>query len=302
MTYTRIEVRPIAGALGAEIGCVDLSQPLDNETFAEIHRAFLENLVIFFRDQHLTPAQQMVFAKRFGELDVHPFAKGMDDHPEVLAIVKEADDTAGNFGGTWHSDVTFYEKPALGSILYAREAPAYGGDTLFANMYLAYDSLSDGLKRLLGELTAVHNASKAYGLGESRTVKRHGAGSRSMEVRAGADAEDETEHPVIRTHPETGRRGLFVNHVFTQRFKGWTKEESAPLLNFLYRHAVRPEFTCRFRWETNAIAFWDNRCVQHHAINDYHGQRREVHRVTVCGDRPFYVADGDGSAAAAAAE
>lgn len=302
MTYAKIDVRPIAGALGADIFGVDLSKPLDNETFAEIHRAYLENLVVFFHDQHITPQQQMAFGRRFGQLDVHPFAKGMDGCPEVLRIVKEADDTAGNFGGTWHSDVTFYEKPALGSVLYAREVPAFGGDTLFANMYLAYESLSDGLKRMLDGLTAVHNASKAYGLKDSRTVRRHGAGSRSMDVRAGADAEIDTEHPVVRTHPETGRRALFVNHVFTQRFKGWTNEESAPLLEFLYRHAVRPEFTCRFRWRKDAIAFWDNRCTQHHAVNDYHGQRREVHRVTVCGDRPFFVADGDGTASAAAAE
>jgi len=297
MTYSRIGVQRVAGALGAEISGVDLSKPLDNETFAEVHRAFLENLVIFFHDQHLTPGQQMAFGRRFGELDVHPFAKGMDGCPEVLPIIKEADDHAGNFGGTWHSDVTFYEKPALGSILYGREIPAYGGDTLFANMYMAYETLSEGMQRLLDGLVAVHNASKAYGLKDSRTVSRHGAGSRSMQVRAGEDAEKETEHPVIRTHPETGRRALFVNHVFTQRFKGWTREESEPLLEYLYRHAVRPEFTCRFRWRKDSIAFWDNRCTQHHALNDYHGQRREVHRVTVCGDRPFFVADRNAAAA-----
>jgi len=299
MRYARIQVQPIAGALGAEITGVDLSRSLDNETFTEVHQAFQDHLVIFFRDQVLTPVQQMAFAKRFGALDIHPFAEGMAGHPEVLPVIKEADDTAGNFGGTWHSDVTFYDKPALGSVLYALETPTHGGDTLFANMYLAYETLSDGMKRMLDGLTAVHNASKAYGLTDSRTVKRHGAGSRSMQVRAGVDAEVETEHPVVRTHPETGRRGLFVNHVFTQRFKGWTKEESAPLLDYLYSHAVRPEFTCRFRWRKNSIAFWDNRCVQHHAVNDYHGQRREMHRVTICGDRPFFVADSGGTVAAA---
>ncbi len=286
MQFKKIDVRPIAGALGAEVQGVDLSSPLDDETFAEVKRAFHENLVIFFRDQQITPQQHVAFAGRFGELDIHPFAKGLDDLPEVLPVIKEAEDHAGNFGGTWHSDVTFYEKPALGSVLYALETPAYGGDTMFANMYMAYDTLSDGLKELLEGLTALHNASRSYGV-DSRTTRRKAKGSKSMEIKFGLDAEAMVEHPVVRTHPETGRKGLFVNHVFTQRFKGWTQEESQPLLDYLYAHAVRPEFTCRFRWRNGSIAFWDNRCVQHYALNDYHGQRREMHRVTICGDRPF---------------
>jgi len=287
MSFKKIEVHPIAGALGAEVRGVDLSSPLDDETFAEVTRAFHENLVIFFRDQRITPQQQVDFARRYGELDVHPYAKGLDDLPEVLPVIKEAKDHAtNNFGGTWHADVTFYEKPALGSILYALETPAYGGDTLFANMYMAYDALSDGMKELLEGLTALHSASRAYGA-ESRTSRRKEQGSHSMEVRTGDDAEETVEHPVICTHPDTGRKGLFVNRVFTQRFKGWTKEESQPLLDFLYAHAVRPEFTCRFKWRDGSIAFWDNRVVQHYALNDYHGQRREMNRVTICGDRPF---------------
>lgn len=287
MSFEKIEVRPIAGALGAELHGVDLSSPLDDETFAEVTRAFHENLVVFFRDQRITPQQHVDFARRFGKLDIHPYAKGLDDLPEVLPVIKEADDHArNNFGGTWHADVTFYEKPALGSILYALETPAYGGDTLFANMYLAYEALSDGMKDLLEGLTALHSASRAYGA-ESRTSRRKEQGSQSMEIKTGDEAEATVEHPVVCTHPDTGRKGLFVNHVFTQRFKGWTKEESQPLLDFLYAHAVRPEFTCRFKWRDGSIAFWDNRCVQHYALNDYHGQRREMHRVTICGDRPF---------------
>ncbi|MCG8544385.1 MAG: TauD/TfdA family dioxygenase [Alphaproteobacteria bacterium] len=297
MSFRKIEVKPIAGALGAEIEGVDLGQPLDDETFGEIRQAFLDHQVIFLRDQNLTPESHMVFARRFGELDIHPFAAGLSEHPEVMPVVKEASDRAGNFGGTWHSDVTFYEKPALGSILYALEAPPYGGDTMFASMYLAYETLSDGMKALLDGLTALHNASRAYGL-SGRTYHRYGAGSKSMKVRIGEDADETVEHPVIRTHPETGRKALFVNHVFTRCFKGWTEEESEPLLQYLYAHAVRPEFTCRFRWRSKSVAFWDNRCVMHHALNDYHGFRREMHRVTVCGDRPFLARDGEVVAAA----
>ena len=286
MEYSRIEVKRISGALGAEIHGVDLAQPLDNHTFSEVHQALLDNLVIFFRDQKITPEQHKAFGRRFGELDVHPYAKGLPEHPEILPVTKEAEDRGGNFGGTWHSDVTFYEKPALGSILYALDTPPFGGDTLFANQYLAYETLSDGLKRTLDGLTALHNASRSYGAG-GRTAQRYAQGSKSMDVAIRDDSERTVEHPVVRTHPETGRKGLFVNHVFTQQFKGWTREESEPLLKFLEEHAVRPEFTCRFRWQKGSIAFWDNRCTQHFALNDYHGHRREMHRVTVCGDRPF---------------
>jgi len=294
MGYERISVRPLSGALGAEIAGVNLAESLDDSTFADVRRALLDHLVIFFRDQRLTPEQHKAFSLRFGELDVHPFAKGLDAHPEVLPVVKEADDRGINFGGTWHSDVTFYEKPALGSVLYCLDAPAWGGDTLFANMYLAYESLSDGMKDMLQGMNALHNAARSYGTKNSRQTARNEAGSRSMQVRTGDDAERTVSHPVVRTHPESGRKGLFVNQVFTQRFDGWTEEESRPLLQWLFAHAVRPEFTCRFRWEKGSIAFWDNRCTQHFALNDYFGQRREMHRVTICGDRPFLDRGADG--------
>jgi taurine dioxygenase len=206
-----------------------------------------------------------------------------------MPVVKEAGDHAGNFGGTWHSDVTFNERPPLGSILYALEVPDHGGDTLFTNMCLAYETLSDGLKAMLEGLTATHSASRAYGLKDSR-IKQYGALSKSMKVRVGDDADATVEHPVIRTIPETGKRALFVNDTFTLNFTGWTQAESQPLLDYLYAHAQRPEHTCRFRWRKGSIAFWDNRCSQHFALNDYHGQRREMHRVTIIGESPYFAA------------
>ncbi len=288
MTTAEIEVEPLTSALGAEIRGIDLSEALSNTELNAIHQAFLENQVIFFRDQNITPEQHLGFARKFGELDIHPFAAGLDDYPEIMPVVKEAEDTVSiNFGGTWHSDVTFYEKPALGSVLYALDVPQSGGDTLFSNMYLAYETLSDGLRETLDGMQAVHNASRSFGLNSRTTLRSREGGDVSMRVRADEEAEKEVVHPVIRTHPETGRKLLFVNYNFTQRFVGWTKEESEPLLTYLWDHAARPEFTCRFRWRKGSIAFWDNRCTQHLALNDYHGARREMHRVTICGDKPY---------------
>ncbi|HUA51851.1 MAG TPA: TauD/TfdA family dioxygenase [Candidatus Sulfotelmatobacter sp.] len=277
----KITVKPIAGALGAEIDGVDLARPLDNASFAAVHQALLDHLVIFFHDQHLTQEQHLAFGQRFGTLNVHDFVEGMREHREIIEVRKEPAETQ-NFGNGWHTDVSYLEKPALGSILYAREVPDHGGDTMFANMYLAYESLSDGMRRLLDGLKAVHSGARFYGPNSSFYRE-----NRSMKMLYSPDAELETEHPVVRTHPETGRKGLYVNSGFTTRFAGMTVEESAPLLKFLFDHAARPEFTCRFHWRPNAIAFWDNRSVQHYAINDYHGQRRVMQRVTVDGDRPF---------------
>ncbi|MCG8544384.1 MAG: TauD/TfdA family dioxygenase [Alphaproteobacteria bacterium] len=297
MGFRKIDVKAIAGALGAEIEGIDLGQPLDDETFDEVRQAFLDHQVIFLRDQNFTPESQIAFARRFGELDIHRFAEGLPDHPEVLPVVKEASERASNFGGMWHSDVTFYEEPVLGSILYAIETPPYGGDTMFANMYLAYETLSDGMKTLLEGLTALHSASRSYGR-KGWTYRRYAAGSKSIKLRTDVDAENMVAHPVVRTHPETGRKTLFVNRANTHRIEGWTQEESEPLLQFLYAHSERPEFTCRFRWRDKSAAFWDNRCVMHCALNDYHGFRREMHRVTICGDRPYLVRDGETVAAA----
>jgi taurine dioxygenase len=282
MTYRTIQVHPISGALGAEISGVDLSRDLDASVIGEIRRALVENCVIFFRDQHLTPEQHLAFGRRFGELQIHDFVEGMADNEQILEVRKEENETR-NFGGGWHSDVSYLEKPALGSVLYAREVPAYGGDTMFANQYLAYETLSDGLKDMLGEMRAMHSARKSYGLYAPRAADKSRS---SMGIRFTAEAHAEVDHPVVRTHVESGRKCLYVHGGFTTRFQDMTEEESAPLLDYLYEHAVRPEFTCRFRWEKGSIAFWDNRCVQHNAINDYHGQCRVMHRVTIEGERP----------------
>jgi len=286
MATSQIEVAPISGALGAEIHGVNLASELDDGTIADIRTALLENLVIFFRDQDLTPEKQLAFARRFGEPELHDFVEGMPDHPEVIAIIKDADDAGYNFGGRWHTDVSYQERPALGSILYAVDAPPRGGDTLFANQYLAYETLSEGMRKLLDPLKAVHSAAGSYGP-DGRAAKLGGNGyTRSMHVNPSDKAQEEMLHPVVRTHPESGRKGLYVNEVYTERFEGMTVEESRPWLEYLFRRATFEPFTCRFRWETGSVAFWDNRCVQHYALNDYSGFRREMHRVTLGGDRP----------------
>jgi taurine dioxygenase len=282
MAYNTIAVDRIAGALGAEVSGVDLSRPIADVVIAEIRQALIDNCVIFFRDQHLTTEQHLAFGRRFGELQVHDFVEAMDDREEVLEVRKEEYETR-NFGGSWHTDVSYLERPALGSVLYAREVPDHGGDTMFANQYLAYETLSDGMKKMLGGMAAIHSASRIYGTAAKRAKEPLPS---SMSFRFSEAAHAEVEHPVIRTHSETGRKTLYVNGNFTVRFKDMTEEESAPLLQYLYQHAVRPEFTCRFHWQPNSIAFWDNRAVQHYAVNDYDGKRRVMHRVTIEGERP----------------
>lgn len=276
-----IQATPISGALGAEITGINLAENHSDEVTAQIREALLEHQVIFFRGQEFTPEQQIRFAQRFGQLEEHDFVKGLPDHPEIIRVVREADETSKNFGGNWHSDVTHQECPALGSVLYAREVPPFGGDTLFANQYLAYESLSPGMKQMLNGLTGIHTARGPFG-----PEGRSNSNWRNMQVETNDKALEEMEHPVIRTHPETGRKCLFVNRTFTIRFKDMTEEESAPLLNQLFAHASQEQFTCRFRWTKGAVAFWDNRAVLHYALNDYSGHRREMHRVAISGDRP----------------
>ena len=287
--YEHITVSPISGACGAEIGNVDLSKPLDAATLAEVRRAFVENLVIFFRDQDLTPDQHKAFARNFGDLHINSFFPRVDGHEDIQLIVKEPTDRK-NVGSVWHSDVTYTKRPALGSMLYAKEVPPYGGDTMFANMYLAYETLSDGMKALLRSLRAYHTAadnfSRAAAEAELPQTGRTG-------FVYSKDVEQEATHPAIRTHPESRRDALYVNKAFTKNFEGMTREESAPLLGFLFDHLARPEFTCRFRWTAGSLAFWDNRCVQHFALNDYHGHRRHMNRVTVLGDEPFLATRDD---------
>jgi taurine dioxygenase len=273
-----LQIHRIAGALGAEIAGIDLSQDLDDATVAAIRRVWLDHLVIFFRGQELPPERFLALARRFGEVVEYPFIKGIDRFPEITPVVKLEHERV-NFGGLWHSDTAYLERPPMGTMLIAREVPPYGGDTLFANMYLAYETLSAGLRRLLDGLVAVNSSAKADVTKTREDRLRDGA-------RTDARREYEAVHPVVRTHPETGRKALYVNGGHTVRFKDMTEAESAPLLQYLFAHQQRPEFTCRFCWEVGSIAFWDNRCTQHNPINDYHGFRRVMHRVTLAGDRP----------------
>ena len=275
---TSLNIQRIAGAIGAEISGIDLRQPIDDALMARIRAVWLEHLVIFFRDQTLSSAEFLAFARRLGEVIEYPFVKGLPDFPEVIPVVKLEHERV-NFGGLWHSDTTYLDTPPMASMLIAREVPPFGGDTLFANMYAAFEALSPGMQSMLQSLQGVNCSAKADA-------------SRTREDRIKTDARPEArreytaEHPVVRTHPETGRKALYVNVGHTLRFKDMTEEESAPLLAYLFQHLVRPEFTCRFVWRPGSIALWDNRCAQHNPINDYHGYRRVMHRVTLAGDRP----------------
>ena len=282
MTYQHIEVTPIAGACGAEISGIDLSEDLDEQRLSEVKRAFHENLVIFFRNQDMTEEQHKAFGRKFGTLNVHPRYVPIEGHPEIIPVRKDPEDK-NVVGGVWHQDLTHLEEPPLGSILYALVVPPVGGDTLFANQYMAYQTLSDGMKKLLDGLIAVHdNRIQAPNIAVNRNSKY------TSKLRNNPDEADEpeVEHPVIVTHQGTGRKALYVNRSRTHRFKDMTEEESKPLLEFLFEHSYKPEFTCRFRWEKGSVAFWDNRCLMHRALNDYPGYKRYMNRVTVNGTRP----------------
>jgi len=281
MDGTRTKITPLAPALGAEVSGVDLSRPLDGESAAAIRDAFAQHLVLFFRDQALTPAGLVAFAGLFGPVGTYPFAEPIAEHPQVIAIVKEPQQTT-NFGGIWHTDTPYLERPSLGSVLYAREVPPIGGDTLWANGYRAWQTLSDGLKAVLAPLKGVQSAAKNKARLRSESLRDGAMRGRDTDR---MDAK-EAVHPVARTHPVTSRTALYVSPAHTTRFAGWTEEESAPLLDFLFRHATHEDNTCRFRWTKGAVAVWDNRCTLHYPLNDYHGHRREMHRVTIEGERP----------------
>jgi taurine dioxygenase len=273
---TGIAVSPVAGALGAEISGVDLAR-LDDDTVTAIRAAWLEHLVVFFRDQPLTPDEFLAFARRIGEPARYPFVPGIDGYPEIIAVTKLPHETV-NFGGIWHSDTVYLDDPPMATMLLAREVPPVGGDTLYANMYAAYEALSPAMQAMIDPLTAVNTSALAD---VSKTRE-----DRIAESGAASDVEYVAEHPVVRTHPETGRRALYVNVAHTARFAGMTEAESRPLLHFLTEHSVRPEFTCRFRWDVGSLALWDNRCAMHNPVNDYHGHTRRMHRITLAGDRP----------------
>lgn len=273
-----VTVRRVAGALGAEVSGVDLSRGLQPETVAVLRQALLDHLVIFLRDQPVPPARFLDFARAFGTPVEYPFVKGLDDFPQIIEVAKLETETT-NFGGIWHSDTVYLDEPPMGSMLLAREIPPQGGDTLFANQYLAYETLSPTFRGLLDGLTAIHSSAKAD-VSKTREDRIKSGGT----AEAGKDYL--SDHPAVRTHPETGRKALFVNVAHTVRFDGMTEEESKPILDYLFQHQVRPEFTCRFVWSPGAIAFWDNRCAQHNPVNDYHGHRRIMHRITLAGDRP----------------
>jgi taurine dioxygenase len=275
--YRRITVAPVAGALGAEISEVHLGK-LDDATFSEIRAALLEHQVIFFRDQELTRDEHKAFGRRFGALHIHPFLQPLKDegHPEF--VVLESDARHPFVAEAWHSDVTFQPEPPLGSILRCAAAPEFGGDTMWASMYAAYEALSDTMQRLLSGLVAIHDTSRTFSR-DNYNIE-HIGGRRAEQIVS-------AEHPVVRTHPETGRKALFVNSAFTHSIKGMKPGESAALLGFLYRHIETPDFTCRFRWRKNSIAMWDNRCTQHRVVADNLAAYRRMERVTILGDKPF---------------
>ena len=280
MGRTNIEVQPVTPAIGAEINGVDLSQELGNQTYQEIHDALMAHQVLFFRDQEMDLDQHKTFGKRFGQLATHPASPGPEGHPEIVVVHADAD-TNRNAGRIWqsthwHADVSCVDEPPMGSVLHLNTVPPVGGDTLFASMSAAYEALSDRMKTYLDGLTATHDGERVWrgrysdqGIDDSGTVYPRAV------------------HPVIRTHPITGRKGIFVNAVFTTHINEVPRDESDDILAFLYKHFTKSIFQTRFRWQPNSVAFWDNRCVQHQALWDYFPQSRSGYRVTIEGDRPI---------------
>ena len=273
-----MHVKRIAGALGAEILGVDLSNGMSDDLARQVRQVLLDHQVIFLKKQDLSPQQFLGFAKAMGEPIEYPFVKGLEGFPHIIEV-KKLEHEKVNFGGIWHSDTTYLDEPPMGSMLLSREVPPFGGDTMFANQYLAYESLSSVMKNILDGLVGISSSARAD-VSKTREdrIKSNGKDSVPQEFRA--------EHPIVRTHPETGRKALYVNTAHTAGIKGMADEESAPILEYLFQHQVKPEFTCRFQWEPNAIAFWDNRCTQHNPVNDYHGYRRIMNRITLKGDKP----------------
>ena len=273
-----MKVKALSPALGAEVIGVDLSVPLDDVMIDDLRAIWLEYQMIVIRGQDLTPAKQLAFAKALGEPDIYPFLTGLDGFPMITEVLKKEDEKV-NFGGVWHSDTTYQKCPPMATLLYAKELPPLGGDTLFANQYEAFAHLSAPLRHVLEQLRAVNAA------GKKRVASTRS--ERLKESASGVNPDDLAGiHPVVRTHPETGRKALFVNAAHTINFEGWSAEESQGLLEYLFTHQISPEFQCRLNWHIGDVAFWDNRCVQHYPLNDYHGHRRLLHRITLKGDDP----------------
>ena len=283
-SFECIEARPIAGALGAEIAGVDISRPLTSAVAGEIRAALDRFLVIFFRDQELSLEQLKSFSRCFGELGRVPYVGALEQHPEIIAVVKEAEErNISTFGGTWHTDFSFLPEPPVASILYAEQVPDVGGDTIWANMYAAYAALSPGMQRTLDGLNAMHSG---HVYGAARPPKGIATSTSINISRNNPEADVERAHPAVRLNPRTGKKALYVNPVYTTRFEDMTEEESRGLLEYLYAHCTRAEFTCRFRWAPNSIAVWDNRYSMHLAVNDYDGHRRCMYRTSTVGEAP----------------
>ena len=277
--FKLIKVSPVSGSIGAEIENINLSDNLDKSILDEVYKALLFFNVIFFRDQKFEPFSQKAFATKIGKPIIYPFVKGLEQFPEITPILKKETDK-NNFGGIWHSDTTYQKKPPMGTMLYAIEVPEYGGDTEFSNQYEAYETLSDGMKDFLNDMKAVNISGKGRVAKTRSDIMKHSSvGLKGDEL--------EAIHPVVRTHPETKRKSLYINEAHTTHFVGMTEEESIPILEFLFKHQIKSEFTCRFKWKKGSVAIWDNRCTMHYPINDYFGHRRLMHRITFEGDEPF---------------
>lgn len=282
---TNATIKPLTPAIGGEIDGINLSTPLSDAEIAFIRQALLDHHVVFFRDQTLDHAQHKAVGKLFGDLVKVPFVEAVPGHSEIFEIIKLPEERdVYNFGGNWHTDMTYMQNPALVSVLYGKEVPPIGGDTMFASLEDAYSALSPGMQKLLEGLTGVHTADRSYG--KSGKFANDTIADEGMDVRPSEEAAKQIEHPVVRTHPETGRKALYINPNFTFHFKDMMESESKPLLDYLFQHMTRDEFVCRFRWTPGSVVIWDNRCTMHRALNDYDGHRRVMRRVTVGGDQP----------------
>ena len=273
-----MQIRPLSPSIGSVLHGLDLSQPLTNNLLSELRDIWLDRQVIILRDQSLSSKQYLAFARQLGTPDIYPFLEGLEGFPEITPVLKRETETV-NFGGVWHSDTTYQPCPPMATMLYALELPPVGGDTLFANQVQAYESLSNGLKDTLATLNIICRPDKAVAM----------ATRADRIAEKGRDTSEDSLigiHPVIRTHPETQKKALYVNQAHSCHFQGWSTAESDGLLNFLYAHQIREEFQCRHVWQKGDLAIWDNRCTLHYPINDYHGHRRLLHRITLKGDKP----------------